>query len=256
MSEHGGIDWRVVADRDGRGFRWGFAGLDELVAEWADVLTLRATLTGEVRALVPAAGARPDVVKKVTEGLATAFLRSLAGKPSLHASAVSWRRRALICIGPKGAGKSTIAASLCAANGAGLLADDIAALSVVAGQWMVAPSEASHWLIKTDSGVTEKCAHAAPVAPDALPLAWIVVLGFDAVQADPIMCPMTGAATAATLLEAVVRFDSSADLMRRELHFAHTVLLRTPMYRLVRSRATHVDSTIQTLLSTIGRPTP
>lgn len=53
-----------------------------------------------------------------------AFLLALGGVPLLHASAVEWEGGALVFAGPGGAGKSTVAACLCASVGAALISDD------------------------------------------------------------------------------------------------------------------------------------
>ncbi len=104
MSARSEVAWRVVVDQGGEGFRWGQTG-DEVVADWRDVLTIRASLTGDLRTWEAAPRASPEIVEKVRHGVAAAFLRSLAGKHSLHASAVVRNGTSLICVGSSGSGK-------------------------------------------------------------------------------------------------------------------------------------------------------
>src|SRR5438067_1338144 len=80
----------------------------ELIAEFADVGTLRAD--GSSAVFEAAKGADPRLVEKFRAGAATALLRHLDAKLSLHGAAVAKDGRAIVFVAASGGGKSTIAA--------------------------------------------------------------------------------------------------------------------------------------------------
>ena len=254
MNARNEIAWRVVIDQRGEGFRWGQTA-DEVVADWRDVLTIRASLTGDLRACEPAPGASPDLVEKVSHGVAAAFLRSLAGKRSLHASAVVRDGSSLACVGSSGSGKSTLSAELCRAHTFRLLADDIAAIDRLDDHWSVQPSETRHWLIlPTDDSRNTKISVDAPAADRSAPLRCIVSLLFDDACNPPQIRPLHGARAAAALVHAMVRFESTPPLMKSELEIISDLARRVPVYELSRSRIAPIASVTDTLLSVFPGP--
>ncbi len=143
--ELSGVVWKVEEARDGASFRWGTLGSD-LVAEWRGVLVLRVGADGRSAVVESDPGAPPGLIEKTQNGIARAFLRSILGKVSFHASSVENGEQAMLLIGPSGSGKSTVADGLCRSHGFRLLADDVAAVDVDAGHWVVSPTESKVWL--------------------------------------------------------------------------------------------------------------
>jgi len=78
-----------------------------------------------------------DVVSILVGPVLGCVLRA-RGITSLHASALACCGGAIVVIGPKGGGKSSLAANLCA-QGIPMLTDDIAALKESQGQFLVQP---------------------------------------------------------------------------------------------------------------------
>jgi len=84
----------------------------------------------------------------------------MRGFEPFHASAVRIRGRAVLCAGASGAGKSSVALQLLD-RGAGLLADDVAAVSVEQGEPVVEPGVA---LISADAQELELLRDDGPVS--------------------------------------------------------------------------------------------
>jgi hypothetical protein len=212
------IQWRVSEVDSTSSFRWGHSG-DDLVAEWAGILSLRASKRGELQALSPAPGAARDLVEKTRLGVATAFLRSLRQEHSLHASAVAFQGKALVCVGASGLGKSTIAERMCRHAGVELLGDDVTAIDVLSnGGLQVVPSESAVWL--TMNGSTEKApVRSVPAASQAAELLYIVSLVFDDSARGPHVEDMRGGTAVSALLESLIRFEKTPDVWARELDF-------------------------------------
>jgi len=103
-----GTDFLV--DRSGR----------QIWATWPEELTLEDTAT---YLLGPVIG----------------FVLLLRGTHSLHASAISIDGKAVVIVGPAGAGKSTTAAAF-ARSGHSILAEDVVAISDVADEFLVLPA--------------------------------------------------------------------------------------------------------------------
>jgi hypothetical protein len=227
------VDWNVVEGENGPSFRWGYLG-DEIVAEWSGLLSLRATRTGRVKAVQPAPGAPRELVEKALRGVAAAFLRARSNQHALHASAVAYRMRALVCVGASGMGKSTMAECMCRRSGAEVLADDVAYLDVLpAGGVQVAPSESAVWL--ETRGSSEKMAvKITSAAERATPLGCIVALAFDASAQKPEISELRGGDAVSALLPALIRFEKTTDLWERELDFVAHLIANGRVYRAVR----------------------
>jgi hypothetical protein len=95
---------------------------DFMIDRYAGTITVLSD-TDDGRALVPI----------ILEGSVLAYLLTVDGELTLHASAVEAGGRALALAGGTGAGKSTVAALLCAV-GARLVSDDVLRVSVAGGQ--------------------------------------------------------------------------------------------------------------------------
>jgi hypothetical protein len=216
--------WSVVVNRHDVGFRWGRAG-EDYVAEWSGVLSVRASAGGEVKEVTPAPGASVDAVEKVRRGAATAFTRALAGKHSLHASAVASGGSALACVGPSGVGKSTIA-------------------------------ESQLWLTPEGHGDSTKTAIAVQPATNSVPLRWVIALRFDDGLPGPESRRLTGARVGAALLEAGVRFDVTPAKLRLELDLADGLASQALVYEVARPHRTSADSVAELLATLMRRAGP
>jgi hypothetical protein len=247
--------WSVVVNRHDVGFRWGRAG-EDYVAEWSGVLSVRASAGGEVKEVTPAPGASVDAVEKVRRGAATAFTRALAGKHSLHASAVASGGSALACVGPSGVGKSTIAERLCHRTDIELLADDVAAVDFCDGHWQVLPSESQLWLTPEGHGDSTKTAIAVQPATNSVPLRWVIALRFDDGLPGPESRRLTGARVGAALLEAGVRFDVTPAKLRLELDLADGLASQALVYEVARPHRTSADSVAELLATLMRRAGP
>jgi hypothetical protein len=230
-------------------FRWGRIG-DDYFAEWPGVLRLRAAIDGEIREFFAWPNAPPDRVEKVRRGAATAFVRALMGKSSLHASAVALGDSALVCIGPSGAGKSTLAATLCKTHGAELLADDVTGLEFVTTVWHAIPSEATIWVAgegHDPNGLKRAVRFAAAESSKAI--VWAVQLSFDDSLGSVEVRPLHGARPAAAFLSALMRFNPRPALMKQELDFAAGMAAQSKVFEVARPRLTSVDVVARALLN-------
>jgi hypothetical protein len=238
--------WSIVVDRPDAGFRWGRAG-EDYVAEWSGVLSIRASACGEIKQITPAPGASLDAIEKVRRGAAAAFARALAGKLSLHASAVACGRSALACVGPSGVGKSTIAERLCRRDNVELLADDVAAVEFRDGRWQMQPSESQLWLTSEGQSDSTKTAIAVQTATSSVPLRWVIALRFDDALPGPESRRLAGARVGAALLEAGVRFDVAPRKLRLELDLADGLASQALVYEVARPHRTSADSVAELL---------
>jgi hypothetical protein len=239
--------WRVVVECPDAGFRWGRVG-EDYVAEWPGVLSVRASAGGELQEITPAPGAPADAIEKIRRGAALAFTRAIAGKPSLHASAVAQGGSALVCVGPSGVGKSTIAERLCRHDHVKLLADDVAGLDFCDEQWRVLPSESRLWLAPESECGSSKKAIEVPTATLAAPLRWVIALCFDDALRGPVCRRLTGASVGAVLLEASVRFDVTPQKLRLELDLADGLASQAVVYEVARPRCTSAENVAQLLV--------
>jgi hypothetical protein len=217
----------------GPGFRWWRTGRDYVV-EWAGILTAQIDGDGVIHSVTPCGDAEPRAVEKVRQGAAAAFAHAVAGGISLHASAVALGDAATVCVGTSGAGKSTLASALCKDHGFSLLADDVAVLRE-GSDWCVAPSEANVWLAPSwaHSQRTKEPVHCAPArAPSSIRS--IVALAFDESAAVPGVVRMRGIEAAAVILDSVIRFETTAFRMTREIDLASALVRDTRVWRVVR----------------------
>jgi hypothetical protein len=238
-------------ERQGRMFRWRWTD-EGYIAEWPGILAILATSDGGIREVVISPDAPSEAVEKVRRGAAVAFARAIAGKSSLHASAVSFDGAALLCVGPSGAGKSSLAKVLCERAGARLLADDVTLVDEVAGRWHASPSETAVWLrTSADASERPKVPIPCPTAGSSAPIAWIVQMSFDDELKVPYVCPLKGAAAPAVLLSALVRFDPSPALMLREMTLAAALLTQAAILHAVRPRRGSVEATADAILNAV-----
>jgi hypothetical protein len=242
------VDWTVVEDASGSTFRWGYEG-DDLVAEWMGVLTLRATRTGELKALQPVPGAPEDLVEKTQHGVATAFLRAQQHQHALHACAVAFEGKALVCVGASGLGKSTMAARMCRHPGVELLADDMAEIEILpGGEVRVLPSEAAVWLA-TSSSLAKAPVRSSRAATSPAALQCVVSLVFDKGAPNLELREIRGADAVSALIPSLVRFEQTSSLWARELAFIGQLTSRG---RVVEARRSH-DFAADTLADALLR---
>jgi hypothetical protein len=119
--------WYVVA-RTPAGYRLRFTGLCDF--------DISANLADATWTLAP--GGEPGVVAVLASGTLMAFHLIMSGHLVLHASAVRSCGRGLAFIGASGMGKSTMASLMCA-NGAALITDDVAQVTIDGDKALVTP---------------------------------------------------------------------------------------------------------------------
>jgi len=239
------VTWLGEYHVDGEvNFRLGRAG-DELVADWPGFCTLRAHRRTGDSEFVAAPGADPAVVDKLHRGLATALLRHLDDKLTLHAGAVAIRGRGVAILGESRAGKSTTVAELGRRAGVEHYADDTAALEIAAGGGIrVTPTEAVSWLLDDARAALGLGGGSGKVAVDArrrgaaaAPLALMVKLVFDDAIAAPRVRPLHGHDALRELVPQVVRFvidEPRAQL--REFDHLRALLSTVPFFEIARPR--------------------
>jgi hypothetical protein len=249
------VEWAVVEEADGVSFRWGYAE-EDLVAEWPGILTLRATRSGELKALRPAPGASDDLVEKTRLGVATAFLRAQRRQHALHASAVAWQGNALVCVGPSGLGKSTMAERMCLRPGVELVADDTATIEFVPdGQVHVVPSESAIWLAKEGSGAKEPM-RPSRAAQHPAALRYVVSLVFDAAAPSLELRHLRGGDAVSALLPSLVRFEKTSALWARELDFLSELVKHGRVVQARRSYDVPADAVADALVDLLTGEAP
>lgn len=219
---------------------------DRLVAEWCGVGRLEASRDGADARFVAEPGASPVEVDKVRRGSAALLLRHLEGHLGLHGAAVAMRGLAVGLVGPAEAGKSTLAAALCTAHGAELLADDAIALESGPSGDAILRLEREHWLdggsrralgLDTSGEPVKRPARAAACGTERAPLAALVHLAFDEVS-QPELALLEGVDALACLLEQALRFViDEPEAQRRELDSFVALIGRVPVFRLTRPRS-------------------
>jgi hypothetical protein len=120
--------WYVAA-RTPAGYRFRFTGLCDF--------DISADLSDATWTLAP--GGDPGVVSVLASGTLMAFRLIMSGHLVLHASAVRTCGRGLAFIGASGMGKSTMASLMCA-DGAALITDDVARVTIDGDKALVTPA--------------------------------------------------------------------------------------------------------------------
>jgi hypothetical protein len=227
--------WREVRLIEGVAFRWGPCP-GGFVGEWKGVLRVTVDTAGNILKVTTERGADERAVRKLTEGAARAFARSVVGKLSLHASAVACAAGAVLCLGPGGAGKSTAAAILCRRDGVELLSDDTAAIEPANGTWYALPTESSHWLLSEEGAGKPKDL----VAPRrrgqrSAPLRCVVSLSFHEAGPGITVRRRCGSEAFRALMTSAARLILSPDARRQELDLLASLCDQIPVIELTRS---------------------
>lgn len=242
------IEWKGEYREEGElVFRVGREG-DTFVAEWTDYGTLRSDPTGRDVRFEPAPGADPLDLERLRTGFASALVRQLRGELSLHASVCHRGGRAIVFAGVSGAGKSSLAAALCALPGVSLGRDDFAPIDWQGETPMVVPGDAYHRVHEeaaTALGLAEERAYSdgklrvpAPrAATEPARLAALVTLVFDDAAVVPTLRRLHGQGAIAPLVTSVMRFaiDEPARHMH-ELMMFERLYRSAPVYELRRPR--------------------
>ncbi len=249
----GSVQWRVSTVVDGCPFRWGRIGAD-FVAEWPGLLTVQADAAGSMKAFVPAPDVDPASVTKLLRGAALAFVRSIAGKLSLHASAVACDGGALVCVGPSGSGKSTLAAAACRVPGVRFLADDVAAVDRSDGEWWVSPTETSHWLARGVDPEDKLEVPAQVVESSSARLRVLVAPRFEEAASGIGLRRLHGSEAFEQLLSTPLRFELAAAVWRGELDALTSLGGQVPVFVLTRSRSTPAAEAAARLVDLLKNP--
>ena len=233
---------------------------DGLVAEFAGIGTLSATRDGGVSSFDPAPGADPVLVQKTRSGVASALLRHLAGKITLHGCAVAWGDSAIACVGESRVGKSTLAARLCEEHGGALVSDDTTAIEFESNRVELSPTERVHWLIARQANETgalvdvkgavtpRACAQGRPQ------LAAVCHLVFDDTVPDVSLRRLRGHHALEPLISVTIRFVlDEPSMQEREFEQLNALADRVPVYELRRPHSMHLlDPSCRTLLALLG----
>ena len=207
------IRWIAEEKTDDRvTFRVGRSGSNP-VAEFVGVGTVEAAPDGSWSRFLPAPTASEQQVEKLERGLVRALIAQLRHQLAFHASAAERGGRAVVCLGPSEAGKSTAVAELCRRNGFALLADDAVILQRSAVGFDILPTEDSHWLLDASSealGFHERNDYKGRVRPRVAAqrpakLVAICKLEFDDAAIGPSLSRLHGQSILAALTAAAIR---------------------------------------------------
>jgi HPr Serine kinase C-terminal domain len=211
------VEWLDAASADG--IRIGRLGA-RIVVEWAGLGRLSSSSSGSDTSFTAAAGANGATFEKFRSTSLLACRRYLAGKLSLHASAVGLPGGAVVLVGDSGMGKSTTAMALVERHGGTFLADDIVPID-----WnddstpVVSPVDDSFWLngdasawfgVRAPANEKSACSpRARSIAPEQLQA--IVHLVFDDACESADLQPITGQAAFTVLSAAHVCYSTGGD---------------------------------------------
>ena len=220
---------------DGARFRWGRCH-DGFVGEWEGIMRVRVDATGRLTEIVSAPGVEQSLVRKLSEGPAQAFARSVVGKLSLHASAVTCNGGAVLCVGASGAGKSTAAAVLCKLAGGALLSDDMAAVEPIDGDWSALPTESVHWLHAGGGMNQKRMVVPKDVSDRPTSVRCIVALSIEEGLPDATWRRLRGAEAFRALMTSPARLTLSDAARRRELDLLASLCMQVTVVELKRPR--------------------
>jgi hypothetical protein len=260
-TEQAGIRWIREWDQPGLiGFRIGRDG-EDLIAEWRGLGTLRAARSGRAHAFTPWPNAEGGAGEGIRRTLIEGLLRHLQGKMSLHASAAARGDRAVVFLGDSTAGKSTLAAELCAREGFEMLADDTVFLEELADGFYVLPTESTHSLREdaarlfgyTGGDLLRKAfVSAAAIASRPAKLAACISLAFDDSMTGVAMRPMRGPEIFKVLSGGLFRFDVDDEVMVEDLSRMAALGAAVPFFELRRAPSLDVlRASVRTLCTTL-----
>jgi hypothetical protein len=241
LGEHR-VDGRVVARIGRRG--------SDLIAEFVDIGTFGATGEDHQTYFLPAKGADPSSLTKLTGGLVDALLRHLQGKVTFHGGAVALGSNAVAFVGPSGSGKSTLAAALCAGPDIELVADDTVAIELreepsPSLSVEVLPTQTAAWLLpdaRRALGFDSKLPDKVPLkfrstASRKLTLNAIVNLVFDSETFGATAKRLRGQDAFVALSSSAIRFViDDAAAQAQEFEQFRSIVYRCPIFELRRSR--------------------
>jgi hypothetical protein len=171
---------RYVAARTQAGYRFRFTDLCDFDLS-SDLAEATWTL---------ASGGDPGVVSVLASGALMAFRLIMSGHLVLHASAVRTYGRGLAFVGASGMGKSTMASLMCA-DGAVLITDDVAHVTINGEKTLVTPSAIESRLRPAAIQVTELfISPTTRLTSDGRIAVTLPRSGQDAVPLDAIVIPV------------------------------------------------------------------
>ncbi len=245
MTDRAPIRWLHHWPPDGpAAIRIGRAG-DQIIAEWIGVATLRAEVHGSASELVVESGSVSPRVKEKLREQAAALVRHLRGGITLHASSVAFEGVAIAFLGDSYAGKSTLAAQLCADPRFALLSDDAAAIRHGDAGVEILPTERDHWLrpdVARAMGLDPGDEPKIPKEPlrsarGGARLRAVIALAFDDAAPVPTLRPVRGAEAFSLLSLSTFRFAFDVpDVLRQELDGLAQIVEQARFYELRRPR--------------------
>lgn len=210
-----GVEW-LASGPDG--IRIGRRG-QRVVVDWPGIGRLSSSNSGNDAEFTAVACAKSAILEKFRATSLLACRRYLAGRLSLHASAVGFPYGSVVLVGDSGAGKSTTAMALVERHGGTFLADDVVPIDWDGAAPVVSPVDDSFWLnadasawfgVQTASTEKRACPpRARAVAPERLRA--VVQLVFDEAVEGAAIEPVTGQDAFTVLSSAHACYSTGGD---------------------------------------------
>lgn len=248
MVGYGLTKWLAEDRSDGRVIVRVGRRAGELVAEFPNLGLVTVTADGNCAHFEPANGLSPIQVEKIQSTLVDAFIRHAQGKLTLHGGSVCDEKKAIAFVGPSRAGKSTLAAALCAGRDLALIGDDTVAIELSepnGATVYVTSTQKSAWLLPDtrrafgfDASVPRKTAVALKTGGvERKALGAVMSITFDPEGASPTLRRLHGQEAFSTLFNSAFHFvvDDPTALVR-EFEQIRAIADQCSIYELRRPR--------------------
>jgi hypothetical protein len=231
--------------------RLGHTSTGAFTAEWPHEAVLQEQ--GGVWIVETAPDLPLDRTEKLVRGPIRAVQRYVGGEMSLHASAVALHDRAIVFIGNGGAGKSTIAATLCDAHGAQLLSDDVLAVEWSDTRLIALPTEGLHWFEATNEEV--KLSRKAVAAEHPTTVVAIVALALNEATRAAQRRPLRGRPAMLALSQAHITLPIATRQQRmRDFEWVATLCTHVPIVEITRRCDTNPNEVALAALQLLEQP--